>query len=57
MCEFSDNVFFLVLVFKVMMDFYVGKLIFFCVYSGVLSSGLYIKNFIKGKCECVGCIL
>lgn len=53
----DDLVEFVVLVFKVMIDFYVGKLIFFCVYLGIMIFGLYVKNFIKGKCECVGCLL
>lgn len=56
-CKFSDEELFVVLVFKIMIDFYVGKLMFFCVYFGVLNFGLYVKNLIKGKCECVGCIL
>src|SRR5690606_11321687 len=36
---------------------YVGKLTFFRVYSGVLSSGSYILNSTKGKRERVGRIL
>jgi elongation factor G len=40
-----------------MTDPYVGKLTFFRVYSGVLSSGSYIKNSTKGKRERVGRIL
>ncbi|GGD26887.1 elongation factor G [Pontibacillus chungwhensis BH030062] len=45
------------LAFKVMTDPYVGKLTFFRVYSGVLSSGSYVKNSTKDKRERVGRIL
>lgn len=55
--ESSDNAPFSALAFKVMTDPYVGKLTFFRVYSGVLSSGSYIKNSTKGKRERVGRIL
>lgn len=41
-CFVDDSVFFLVLVFKVMIDLFVGCLIFFCVYFGVLKLGLYV---------------
>ena len=40
-----------------MTDPYVGKLTFFRVYSGTLSSGSYVKNSTKGKRERVGRIL
>ncbi len=53
----SDDEPFSALAFKVMTDPYVGKLTFFRVYSGVLSSGSYIKNSTKGKRERVGRIL
>jgi elongation factor G len=45
------------LAFKIMTDPYVGQLIFFRVYSGVVSSGDTIYNPIKGKKERVGRIL
>ena len=45
------------LAFKIMTDPYVGKLSFFRVYSGVLSSGSYVLNSTKDKKERVGRIL
>ncbi|WP_017381020.1 elongation factor G [Paenisporosarcina sp. TG-14] len=48
---------FAALAFKVMTDPYVGKLTFFRVYSGSLSSGSYVQNSTKGKRERVGRIL
>jgi elongation factor G len=45
------------LAFKIMTDPYVGQLIFFRVYSGVINSGDFIYNPIKGKRERVGRIL
>jgi elongation factor G len=45
------------LAFKIMADPYVGKLAFFRVYSGVLSSGSYVYNSTKGKRERIGRIL
>lgn len=48
---------FAALAFKIMSDPYVGKLAFFRVYSGVLKSGSYVYNPIKGKRERVGRIL
>lgn len=56
-CLVDDEVFFVLLVFKVMIDLFVGCLIFFCVYFGVFESGLYVLNVLKGKKECIGCIL
>ena len=53
----SDEEPFSALAFKVMTDPFVGKLTFFRVYSGVLSSGSYVKNSTKGKRERVGRIL
>ncbi|TFD99338.1 elongation factor G [Jeotgalibacillus sp. R-1-5s-1] len=53
----SDEEPFSALAFKVMTDPYVGKLTFFRVYSGVLSSGSYVQNATKGKRERVGRIL
>ena len=45
------------LAFKIMTDPFVGQLIFFRVYSGVLNSGDTIYNPIKGKKERIGRIL
>ena len=53
----SDEEPFSALAFKVMTDPFVGKLTFFRVYSGILSSGSYVKNSTKGKRERVGRIL
>ena len=53
----DDNEPFAALAFKVMTDPYVGKLTFFRVYSGTLSSGSYVQNSTKGKRERVGRIL
>ena len=53
----SDEEPFAALTFKVMTDPFVGKLTFFRVYSGILSSGSYVKNSTKGKRERVGRIL
>lgn len=55
--ESSDEGPFSALAFKVMTDPYVGKLTFFRVYSGTLSSGSYVQNSTKGKRERVGRIL
>ena len=43
----NDDAEFAALAFKVMTDPYVGKLTFFRVYSGTLSSGSYVKNSTK----------
>ncbi|AXI38648.1 elongation factor G [Bacillaceae bacterium ZC4] len=53
----SDDEPFAALAFKVMTDPYVGKLTFFRVYSGTLSSGSYVSNSTKGKRERIGRIL
>lgn len=53
----DDNEPFSALAFKIMTDPYVGKLSFFRVYSGTLSSGSYVYNSTKGKKERVGRIL
>jgi len=45
------------LAFKIMADPYVGKLVFFRVYSGTLRSGSYVLNASTGKRERVGRIL
>jgi len=53
----SDDEPFAGLAFKIMTDPFVGQLIFFRVYSGMLKSGDTIYNPIKGKKERVGRIL
>jgi len=53
----SDEEPFSALAFKIMTDPFVGKLAFFRVYSGVLTSGSYILNSTKGKRERIGRIL
>jgi elongation factor G len=53
----SDDEAFSGLAFKIMTDPFVGQLIFFRVYSGMLKSGDTIYNPIKGKKERVGRIL
>ena len=53
----SDDEPFSALVFKIMVDPYVGKLAFFRVYSGKMQAGSYILNSTKGKNERVGRIL
>jgi elongation factor G len=45
------------LAFKIMTDPYVGQLIFFRVYSGVVNSGDTIYNPVKGKKERIGRLL
>lgn len=53
----DDSLPFSALAFKIMADPYVGKLAFFRVYSGKLSSGSYVYNSTKGKKERIGRIL
>lgn len=53
----SDEEPFAALAFKIMTDPYVGKLCFFRVYSGTLTSGSYVLNSTKGKRERIGRIL
>ncbi len=48
---------FAALAFKVMTDPYVGKLTYFRVYSGTLSSGSYVLNSTKGHKERIGRLL
>ncbi|GAA4723632.1 elongation factor G [Brevibacillus fulvus] len=55
--ESDDNGPFSALAFKIMTDPYVGKLTFFRVYSGTISSGSYVLNSTKGKRERIGRIL
>lgn len=53
----NDDGPFSALAFKVMADPFVGKLCFFRVYSGKLSSGSYVLNSSKNKKERIGRIL
>ena len=53
----SDDEPFAALAFKIMTDPFVGQLIFFRVYSGVINSGDTIYNPIKGRKERIGRIL
>ena len=53
----DDNEPFAALAFKVATDPFVGKLVFFRAYSGVLESGSYILNASTGKKERVGRIV
>ena len=53
----DDSEPFAALAFKVMSDPYVGKLVFFRVYSGTLASGSYVFNATTGKKERVGRIV
>ena len=53
----SDDEKFAALAFKIMTDPFVGKLAFFRVYSGTLSSGSYVLNATKDSKERIGRIL
>jgi elongation factor G len=53
----SDDAPFAALGFKIMTDPFVGQLVFFRVYSGVVKSGDSIYNPVKGKKERIGRIL
>ncbi|MBI2444747.1 MAG: elongation factor G [Candidatus Magasanikbacteria bacterium] len=53
----ADNEPFAALAFKLASDPFVGKLIFFRVYSGTLSAGSYVYNSTKGNKERVGRIV
>ena len=53
----SDEEPFSALAFKIATDPFVGKLCFFRVYSGVLTSGSYVLNATKGKKERIGRIV
>ncbi|MFA6234625.1 MAG: elongation factor G, partial [Bacteroidota bacterium] len=53
----SDEENFSALAFKVATDPYVGRLIFFRVYSGTVNAGSYVFNTISGKKERLGRIL
>ena len=50
----SDNTPFAALAFKVMVDPYVGQLVFMRVYSGVLEAGSYVYNSSKERRERIG---
>ncbi len=53
----DDQAPFSALAFKIATDPFVGKLAFFRVYSGVLTSGSYVYNVTKGRRERIGRIL
>ena len=53
----SDKDPFTALAFKIMTDPFVGRLSFFRVYSGVLTSGSYVLNSTKGEKERIGRVL
>lgn len=53
----SDDEAFSALAFKIMADSYVGKLIFFRVYSGILKSGTHVYNANKKRKERIGKLL
>ena len=53
----SDDEPFSALAFKIMTDPFVGQLVFFRVYSGVINSGDTVYNPIKGRKERIGRIL
>lgn len=55
--EPEDDEPFAALAFKVMTDPYVGKLVFFRVYSGTLKAGSYVLNVTKGSKERIGRIV
>ena len=55
--ETSDDAPFAALAFKIVTDPHVGKLAYFRVYSGTLTSGSYVYNATKGKKERIGRIL
>ncbi len=53
----SDDAPFSGLAFKIMADPFVGSLTFMRVYSGVLESGSYVQNTVKGERERIGRML
>lgn len=55
--KIDENEKFTALAFKIMNDPYVGKLSFFRVYSGTLSSGSYVYNSVSGKKERISRLL
>ncbi len=56
-CPASDEAPFAALAFKVMADPFVGKLVFFRVYSGNLAAGSYVLNTTTGERERIGRIV
>ena len=56
-CKADDNAPFAALAFKVMSDPFVGKLVFFRVYSGKLAAGSYVINTFTGEKERIGRIV
>ena len=55
--EANDDKPFSALAFKVVADEYVGKLVFFRVYSGAINSGAYVYNSTRDKKERLGRVL
>lgn len=53
----NDNEPFVGLAFKIATDPFVGKLVFFRVYSGMLTSGSYVVNTVTGQKERIGRIV
>jgi elongation factor G len=53
----SDDELFSALAFKIMTDPFVGQLVFFRVYSGIVKSGDTVYNPVKGRRERIGRIL
>jgi elongation factor G len=53
----SDSEPFTALAFKIMSDPYVGTLTFLRVYAGVMTTGSYVYNSVKGKKERIGRLL
>lgn len=49
--NFSEDNFFLVLVFKIIVDFFVGKILFFRVIIGEVKDDMIVLNFNKNKNE------
>jgi elongation factor G len=56
-CPADDTAPFAALAFKIMTDPFVGTLTFVRVYSGMLESGSYVYNSVKGKKERIGRLL
>jgi elongation factor G len=56
-CKADDNAPFAALAFKVMSDPFVGKLVFFRVYSGNIAAGSYVLNTTTGERERIGRIV
>lgn len=55
--EASDDAPFSGLAFKIMTDPHVGKLVYFRVYSGIVTTGSYVYNSTKGNRERIGRLL